>query len=90
MIKKAYYYLFYKLYKFSEAAPSRWLSDWKAELVIDVLWIFTGASGLFYYSVFTNDRINVSDRFGAILAIIFISFPNYFIFHFYAVVGVQI
>lgn len=82
MIRKAYCYLFYKLYKFSEAAQSRWLSDWKAELVIDVLWVFIALSGLVYYTVFTKQVINLGNgRFAAILGIILICIPNYFIFH---------
>ncbi len=82
MIRKAYHYLFYKFYKFSEAAPSKWLSDWKAELVIDVLWVFIALSILSYYTIFTKQVVNSGDdKFVVILGVIFISLPNYFIFH---------
>ena len=82
MIKKAYHYLFYKLYKFSEAAPSRWLSDWKAELALDMLWLFLCLSVFVYYTVFTKQVVNFGDgKFVSILLIIFISLPNYFLFH---------
>lgn len=32
-----YRYLFYRLYRFSEAAPSRWWSEWKAAAALTVL-----------------------------------------------------
>jgi hypothetical protein len=53
-IKKAYYYLFYKFYKMSEAAPSRWLSDWKAAIVIGALEIWLLLSIGVYFSVCTK------------------------------------
>jgi hypothetical protein len=81
-LKNAYYYFFYKLYKFSENSPSRWISDWKAELAIDVLWIFIGLSCMVYYTVFTQRVINVgSGKSVVILYIICVALPNYFIFH---------
>ena len=80
-IKKAYYYLFYKFYKFSEAAPSRWLSDWKAELCVDALEIFLGLSFLIYYTVFTKQWINIANGKAILLYVALISLPNYFIFH---------
>src|SRR5215208_2983564 len=81
-IKNIYYYLFYKLYKFSEAAPSKWWSDWKAVLAIDALWVFLGLSGLVYYSVITRHGVNLGDgTFAVILYLICIALPNYFIFH---------
>lgn len=82
MIKKAYRYVFYKIYKFSEAAPSRWLSDWKAELVLDVLWIFIAFSLLVYYTIFTGKSVSIGDgKFVIILAIVIFSLPNYLMFH---------
>jgi hypothetical protein len=53
-LRKAYYYLFYKLYKFSEAAPSRWWSEWKASLSLMVLEIWILISVMVYYKVFTK------------------------------------
>ncbi len=37
---KAYYYLFYKIYKFYEKAPARFWSDWKASISITALEIW--------------------------------------------------
>ncbi|ATL75940.1 hypothetical protein IQ37_12740 [Chryseobacterium piperi] len=51
-LKKAYYYLFYKLYKFWEyiSIPRFW-SDVKASLSIDLLILFTIASIFFYFDL---------------------------------------
>ena len=80
-IKKAYYYLFYKLYKFSEAAPSRWLSDWKAEFVIDILMLSLFSSLIPYYRVFRNPDSRVGDGNLLFYILLIISVTNYFIFH---------
>ena len=37
---KAYYYLFYKIYKFYEKAPARFWSDWKTSISITALEIW--------------------------------------------------
>lgn len=79
-MKKAYYYLFYKLYRFSEAVPSRWLSDWKASLAIDVLILFVFSSTLNYYKVFLNPTSHLGEGNLLLVAIIIISVFNYFIF----------
>jgi hypothetical protein len=81
-IKKAYYYLFYKLYRWYERGPSVWLSDWKAELSIDVLLIFIGISLVVYYTIFFDRYLSIGN--GNILLIgylLLIATPNYFIFH---------
>ena len=81
-IKKAYYYLFYKMYKFSEAAPSRWLSDWKAELAIDILEGLLSFSLFVYYTVHIDRHFKMPENYKIIgLYIIIIGLPNYFIFH---------
>ena len=81
-LKKLYYYLYYKLYKLSEAAPSRWLSDWKAELAIDILEGFFIFSLLTYYTVFVNRHFQIPNSFIIIMFyILTIALPNYFIFH---------
>jgi hypothetical protein len=81
-IRKAYYYLFYKLYKFSEASPSRWLSDWKAELSIDVLIFFCLFSFFIYYKIFCNRYIHLSEsNWDVWVPAIVIGLFNYFIFH---------
>lgn len=77
-----YYYLFYKLYKFSEAAPSRWWSEWKASLSIDVLELFICLTGIVYYSVFTKKGIDFGNgKLFIFILGLFICLPNYFIFH---------
>lgn len=53
-LKKSYHYLFYKLYRFSENAPSKWLSEWKSTLAIDVLTYFILLSIGGYYTVVTK------------------------------------
>jgi hypothetical protein len=52
--KKLYYYLFYKIYKFSEAAPSKWLSDLKAGVTIIFLEILVLTSFYVYYTIYFN------------------------------------
>jgi hypothetical protein len=82
-IRRAYYYLFYKLYKFWEAIsiPKFW-SDWKAELSIDVLEIFLGLSGICYYAIVNKAIIDFgSGKYIVCLYLLLIAIPNYFIFH---------
>jgi hypothetical protein len=55
--KKAYSYLFYKMYKHFESGPSIWLSDWKASFSILVLEIWLCLSGLNYYSIFFKKAV---------------------------------
>ena len=61
-LRRAYDYLFYKLYRSFEAAPSKWLSDWKALFVLMVIeiWIFLAA--LNYFSVLFPSVV-LSDQF---------------------------
>ncbi len=80
--RKLYQYFFYKLYKFSEAAPSRWLSDWKAGLAVDVLVFFVLFSLVIYYKVFFNRHLHLSKmNLEIVVFILLIGIPNYFIFH---------
>ncbi len=82
-IRRAYYYLFYTLYKFWEAIsiPKFW-SDWKAELSLDVLEIFLGLSGICYYAIVNKEIIDFgSGRYIVCLYLLLIAIPNYFIFH---------
>lgn len=81
-IKRAYYYLFYKFYKMSEAAPSRWWSEWKASLALDMVIFFFIFSLLIYYAVFINPYTNVGGETETIVILgIMILVPNYFVFH---------
>jgi hypothetical protein len=83
MLKKAYYYLFYKLFRFWEVAsvPKFW-SEWKAGLSVDVLWFLNGFSLLIYYNIYWNRYFILGDGKWLIVAYITLIFvPNYFIFH---------
>lgn len=70
-IKRAYDYFFYKLYKFFEAAPSRWWSDWKASFSMLVLEIWVLVSLIVYYAAFTKKDL-LPDKVLDIVAIIFV------------------
>jgi hypothetical protein len=80
-LKKSYYYLFYKLYRFLEAAPSKWQSDWNAELLVDVFVFFLFVSIGIYYNVFVDRYFDFGSKGSFVLFFILISVPNYFIFH---------
>jgi hypothetical protein len=79
-IRKAYHYLFYKLYKWI-GEDNLW-GDWKAELSIDILSIFIGISFLTYYTIYFDRYFRIGDgKFFLIGYVLFIAIPNYFIFH---------
>jgi len=82
-IKDLYYYLFYKLYKFWDAVSEpKFLSDWKAEITIDILEILFGLSLLVYYTVASKKWIDLENgKYFALLYILLIGLPNYFVFH---------
>lgn len=81
-IKKAYHYLFYKLYKWYERGPSVWLSDWKAVLSIDVLWLFFGISLVVYYTILFDRHLQIGNGYLFLTGyVLLIALPNYFIFH---------
>jgi hypothetical protein len=81
-MKQAYYYLFYKFYRMSEAAPSRWWSEWKASLALDALIGFFIFSLLIYYKVLINPYTHIGGKTETIIVMgILILIPNYFIFH---------
>lgn len=48
-MKKAYFYLFYKFYKFGERSPSVFPNDWTATVAIGILEMVFIASLKFYY-----------------------------------------
>jgi hypothetical protein len=83
-IKKAYYYLFYKLYRFSESAPSRWLSDWKATFSLLVLEIWILVSFMVYYKVFTKKDLIPDNRLTmmGITVVVVLSLIKYFVFEY--------
>ena len=78
-MKKAYYYLFYKFYRMSEAAPSRWLSDWKAGICIIALELWSVYSLVNYYNIFIN-RCFALNKTYVIITVLIICSINYFAF----------
>ncbi|MGN7758995.1 hypothetical protein ACTJIV_16100 [Chryseobacterium sp. 22532] len=81
-IKQGYYYLFYRLYKMSEAAPSKWLSDWKASMALGVLEIWFVISILIYYKVFSNSSVDIlGTNIFWFLMVIILMIIDYFVFH---------
>ncbi len=78
-LKNAYYYLFYKIYKFSEAAPAKWGSDWKAGISIIALEIWFLLALICYYNVLV-DRYFQLRKSHFIIAGMIIIVSNYFAF----------
>ena len=81
-IKKWYYYLFYKLYKFWEfiSSPRVW-SDAKAVLTLSVLELFIIYSLIIYYRLLINKDSDFGEGVIPIfLSILFIATPNFYIF----------
>ena len=78
-MKQMYYYLFYKFYKLAEAAPSRWLSDWKAGIIIITLEVWSLFSLINYYNVWV-DRYMTLKKAYIIPIIMLICFINYMAF----------
>jgi hypothetical protein len=66
----------------SEAAPSRWWSEWKASLALDALIGFFIFSLFIYYAVFIDPFTNIGGKTETIIVMgVLILLPNYFIFH---------
>ena len=55
-IKKAYFYLFYKFYKFGERSPSVFPSDFTATVAIGILEMLFIASLKFYYIEYVDPK----------------------------------
>jgi hypothetical protein len=81
-MSKAYYYLFYRLYRWYEKGPSVWLSEWKASFSIDVL-IYSVIIFLFiYYKIFFNRYAFLSEgNVDVLLVVLPVVLANYLIFH---------
>ena len=78
-MKRIYYYFFYKFYKMSEAAPSKWASDWKASIVIAALEIWLLFSLINYYNVFVDKDFFLPQIFYIIIGVaVFVL--NYYLF----------
>lgn len=79
-IKKGYYYLFYQFYKFGDASPSVFPSDFSASIAISVLELFIIYSLIIYYRLFDK-----KSHFGEgitliVLSLLFIVAPNVYLF----------
>lgn len=80
LLKKAYYYFYYQLYK-STNPSSIFPRSFRTSLYLDVLFIFIGLSSLNIYGTFIEPGFNIGDgRWCIILYIAIICVPNYFIF----------
>ncbi len=78
-IKKAYFYLFYKFYKFGERSPSVFPSDWTAATSIAILEVLFIVSLKFYYIEYIDPK-NELTPLQMILAGIVIVLINSFAF----------
>ncbi len=81
IIKKAYYYLFYKFYKFGEWSPSVFPSDFTATFAIACLEVLFLISLKFYYIEFfdRNDTFTFVS-FQTIISLVTVFLINYFAF----------
>ena len=81
-LKKAYYFAFYKLYQSFEGSPSRFWSEWKASLLMDILvGCIIITSGLIYTVITKKGFIIFESTLNTWIMIIIISVGNYFIFN---------
>jgi hypothetical protein len=82
MIRTFYYYLFYRFYKLSELAPSRWWSEGKAGAALTIIIIIVLFTVLQFYSFITYKDIIPEKNGKLIVGFIagFIGLTNYFIF----------
>jgi len=80
-IKKAYYYLFYKFYKFGEASPSIFPSDFTAVVAIVFLQVLFLGSLKFYYIEFfdRNDTLTFASL-QTLIPLAAVILINYFAF----------
>lgn len=80
LLKKAYYYFYYKLYK-STNSNSIFSREFRAGLYLIVLFIVLGLSGLYIYGTFINEGFEIgNEKLCVILYVSAICIPNYFIF----------
>ena len=79
-IKRKYYYLFYKLYKFGEASPSIFPSDFTATCTICILEVLILGSLSFYATPFFGRGNLKFISFQVLTPILVIVLVNYFAF----------
>ena len=84
-IKFCYYYLFYKIYKHFEKGPSVWLSEWKATLLVDLIFFIIMFLFVIYYNIFVdrNFSYDIENLYFYVTIFYFslIIVPNYYIFN---------
>lgn len=82
MIKDAYYYLFYKYYKMTEASPRNGMPEGGASLAMDIIIFFLLYSFIIYYTIFINPYVGIGGDIRTIIILgILILGSNHFIFH---------
>ena len=81
-LKKAYYFAFYEFYQSFEASPSKFWSEWKASLLMDILvGCIIITSGLINTVITKKGFIIFESNLNTWLMVIIISVGNYFIFN---------
>lgn len=81
-IRQLYFYFFYKIYKFSESAPSKWMSDLKSSLALDVLILFIFSSILNFYKVLFDPYSHIGEGNLLFIVVISVGLINYYIFNY--------
>ncbi|SHL93350.1 hypothetical protein [Flavobacterium chilense] len=81
-LKKAYYYFYYQLYRFTNPS-SIFPRQFVAILYLGILLIFIGASILYNYGTFIDLKFQIGDgKWATILYVGIICLPNFFIFEY--------
>lgn len=83
-MKKAYYYLFYTLYRFFEKIPGpKFWSEVRAAIIISVLEIFIiGSIDQYYTKFISKNGIIPQGKLGIYGFLLIIVVPKYFIFYY--------
>ncbi len=85
MIKKAYYYYFYKIYKSieytSKELGGEFMSDFKTSLVLITIEIFIIFSFANYYNIFFHSDSGIFSNSVWVIIILVLTIFDYFIFH---------
>lgn len=80
-IKKAYYYLYYKLYRFAVSISDDAINEWKPLVTILILEVFLIAEIFIWYSVATKKIFVVSNPLTSFLPVVaIIGIANYIFF----------
>ena len=76
-IKKAYYYLFYKLYKHAQKSATIFLHEFIAGLYLEVLIVFILLSVMNYHDYITTNFLDFGSGKGLVLLfILIVTVPN--------------